>query len=84
MRAVLHLMATMALLPYVLLATAFLLLEQAISAGTLTGFFAALLADASELIVLFPCMGVAVYGAWVLFDELRSRRVDRGAIKASA
>ena len=50
MHAVLHVLATLLLLPYVLLAIAFLLLEQAIGDGTLSTLLATLLSQALWLI----------------------------------
>ena len=50
MRAGLHVLATLALLPYVLLATAFVLLEQAIGDGTLSALLATLLAQVLWLV----------------------------------
>lgn len=50
MRAILHLIATLVLAPYLLLAAAFVVLGGAIATGSLGGFLAALLAFALWLV----------------------------------
>jgi hypothetical protein len=50
MRALLHVLATIALLPYLVLASGFLILGHAISSGTLFSFFGTLLAHAVWII----------------------------------
>ena len=50
MRAVLHVLATIALLPYLVLASGFLILGHALSGGSLLSFFGILLAHAAWII----------------------------------
>jgi len=64
MRAVLHVLATIVLVPYLILAAGFLILGHAISRGSLWSFFDALLADALWIIpwglIGFACAVVFV------------------------
>jgi len=59
MRAALHLLATIVLIPYLLLAAAFLLLGSAIATGTLGGFLVALLSFALWLMPWGALGGIA-------------------------
>ena len=76
MRAVLHVLATIALLPYLILASGFLILGHALSGGSLLSFFGTLLAHAVWIIpwglIGFACaiILVAVLGIVPRFRRL--------------
>ena len=73
MRIVTYLLATLLLLPYLLLAAGFLLIGQAVSGGTLWSFFDALLAAAVWLIpwgllalaLVFLALGIGDRFRWL-------------------
>jgi hypothetical protein len=67
MRAVLHVLCVFVLLPYLLLAAAFLTLAYAIGQGSLPGFFDTLL---SLVVMLLSWLGVAIIAAFVLLIGL--------------
>ena len=83
MRAALYLVATLVLIPYLLLAAAFVLLGSAIAAGTLAGFLAALLRFALWLMPWGALAGIAALcGLAALGLVERTRRL--GALVLSA
>ena len=75
MRALLHVVSVICLLPSVLLACAFLALGHAIAAGTLLGFFEQLLDMAIWLIPWGLLIGLAVF--FVLLSVGFSQRLRR-------
>ena len=58
MRAALHVLATLMVVPYVILAIGFVMLGDSISSGSL-------LSELAQLLVLLPGMLVLAVGAWL-------------------
>jgi hypothetical protein len=74
-RAILHVLSVIVLLPYLLLAACFLMLDRAIGTGSLPGFVDTLLTLAA---LLLSWVGVAILGALLLLILLGTSARTRG------